>query len=325
MRRALVVAALLASTSGALAQTSPITNPFAGTGISETAISGAPAIFTVSGTVSPPSASTAIDVAIVGQQTYAGSAAINSPGHIIGVLGYTIYNAPSGSLRLGIGVEGKVENDGSGTCTNCESFNANMAANSGVMSNWYGVYADEASNSGAVGVAAAVAIQNDANTGTQTALIGALLPPITAYVSGETVYGLYCSAQTGSFTGHDFCMDNVDPNMPIYNAGLTILGAHLIDSGAAPTLSSCGTSPVAPVGSDDSFSFANGTGTVTSCTATFSAQWVNSAGSPETPTCVATPGSTAGSVDISTISSTAVTFGYSASAPSLKVYVHCFG
>ena len=51
-------------------------------------------------------------------------------------------------------------------------------------------------------------------------------------------------------------------------------GQFLVRGGTAPTISACGTSPVAPSGADSSFFFTAGTGALTSCVINFGTTWL---------------------------------------------------
>jgi hypothetical protein len=93
---------------------------------------------------------------------------------------------------------------------------------------------------------------------------------------------------------------------------------HLGASGTAPTLSSCGTSPTLATGASDMAGTINvGSGTVTACTLTFGTAFTNA------PTCVMNDDSTAVTGDISSISTTAVTFSFSVSIGSGHIYYVC--
>jgi len=94
------------------------------------------------------------------------------------------------------------------------------------------------------------------------------------------------------------------------------ISGHLAFSGSAPALSSCGTSPSIN-GTDAKGQVATGTGTVNSCTVTFSKAYTSN------PVCVANGSNTAFSVAPTSISTTAVTFGFSTSVPSTGFYYHC--
>ena len=93
---------------------------------------------------------------------------------------------------------------------------------------------------------------------------------------------------------------------------------HLGASGTAPTLSSCGTSPTLATGASDMAGTINvGSGTVTACTLTFGTAFTNA------PTCVMNDDSTAVTGDVSSISTTAVTFSFSVSIGSGHIYYVC--
>lgn len=86
----------------------------------------------------------------------------------------------------------------------------------------------------------------------------------------------------------------------------------------SPVVSSCGLTP-SITGYDSAGTITVGSGVTTSCTLTFASAWTN------TPTCVIADNSTAVTGDISSISATAVTFGFSASIGSGKIYYICVG
>jgi hypothetical protein len=93
---------------------------------------------------------------------------------------------------------------------------------------------------------------------------------------------------------------------------------HIGASGTAPTLSSCGTSPTLATGASDMAGTINvGSGTVTACTLTFGTAFTNA------PTCVMNDDSTAVTGDVSSISTTAVTFSFSVSIGSGHIYYVC--
>lgn len=93
---------------------------------------------------------------------------------------------------------------------------------------------------------------------------------------------------------------------------------HLISSGTVPTMGACGTSP-SVIGTDNAGAITVGSGVVTSCTLNFAAAW------GQTPVCVQTNNSTAVTGDISAISTTAVTFSFSATLGGGQIYYLCFG
>jgi predicted acyltransferase (DUF342 family) len=94
----------------------------------------------------------------------------------------------------------------------------------------------------------------------------------------------------------------------------------LKDSSSAPTLSSCGTSPTATGGSNG-FVITVGTGSTTTCTATFATTKTNS------PACVVATESNTLDLYISAISATAITVSNQSGAnmASTKIHVVCMG
>jgi hypothetical protein len=88
----------------------------------------------------------------------------------------------------------------------------------------------------------------------------------------------------------------------------------------SPVVSSCGATPSGSVvGYDSAGTITVGGGVVTSCTLTFATAWTN------TPTCVISDNSTTVPGDISSVSATAVTFGFSTSLGGGKIYYICMG
>lgn len=102
--------------------------------------------------------------------------------------------------------------------------------------------------------------------------------------------------------------------VPGANAMLYLTG-HEEYGGATPTVSSCGTNPTI-VGNDNT-GIITTSGTVNSCTLTFAKTWTNSA------ICIEADDSTALTADVSSISSSSVTFGFSASLGTGHIYYHC--
>lgn len=105
--------------------------------------------------------------------------------------------------------------------------------------------------------------------------------------------------------------------------GTTTAGAvktdKLITNLSSPAVSSCGTSPSVS-GGDTTGVITLGTGiSVTGCTLTFDIPFSS------TPVCTASTDSGAISVGITSISTTAVTFGLSASLVSGSIFYQCFG
>jgi hypothetical protein len=94
---------------------------------------------------------------------------------------------------------------------------------------------------------------------------------------------------------------------------------HLLFSGSAPTLSVCGTSPSTATGAVDNAGTINvGSGVVTACTLTFAVAFTNA------PACTLSDNSATVTGDVTSVSTTAVVFGLSATLGSGKIFYHCF-
>lgn len=95
---------------------------------------------------------------------------------------------------------------------------------------------------------------------------------------------------------------------------------QLTFNGTVPTVGTCGTTPsIAAASNDNAGLFTTGTGSPTACTVTFAKTW------DSTPSCVANyQGGTTG-VRASSISTTAVTFTYSAGCSSCVTNYICMG
>jgi len=93
-----------------------------------------------------------------------------------------------------------------------------------------------------------------------------------------------------------------------------------IGGGTTPTLGTCGTSPSLGTGASDFAGTINvGSGVTTSCTLNFGTAFANA------PACVESDNSTAVTGDISAISTSSVTFSFSASLGSGQIYYICAG
>lgn len=93
---------------------------------------------------------------------------------------------------------------------------------------------------------------------------------------------------------------------------------HLISSGTTPSMGTCGTLPVIN-GTDNAGIIIVGAGVVTSCTMNFAYPFSNP------PVCVESTNSTSITADISSISTTAITFGFSATLGSGTLWYVCMG
>ncbi len=97
--------------------------------------------------------------------------------------------------------------------------------------------------------------------------------------------------------------------------------SRVFGTGTAPSVSACGTSPPAAVGSDMAFSFTLGTGDPTACTLTFASTFTN------TPSCFVQTSDIAFPSSITAASATAITVTVSATGDSSSkvFYVGCIG
>lgn len=120
------------------------------------------------------------------------------------------------------------------------------------------------------------------------------------------------SIQSNSSTGDAFAVAT--------STGASVAGydndGHQFTSGPAPAISSCGTGTGTVVGDDQSGIITTATA-ATACTATFSKAYRN------TPTCTVTDDSLIGFADVSSISTTAVTFGISSALTGGHLYYQC--
>lgn len=120
------------------------------------------------------------------------------------------------------------------------------------------------------------------------------------------------SIQTNTGTGDAFVIATTSAK--------TIFGVdndgHRFSGGPAPTISSCGTGTGTVVGDDQSGDITTATA-ATSCTVTFSKAYRNS------PVCTVTDNSLVGFADVSSISTTAVTFGISSALTGGHLYYSC--
>lgn len=96
------------------------------------------------------------------------------------------------------------------------------------------------------------------------------------------------------------------------------VGGHIITGGGLTTLSACGTVP-SVAGNDIAGVITTGSGTVTSCSMTFANAY------PNPPVCVLSDSSTSITPDVSAVSTSSVTFSFSSTLTSGKIYYHCLG
>ena len=138
------------------------------------------------------------------EMTTAGAGSVVLPGHSIGGFGELNHNG-SGTLPLGIGVEGQCLITNHGTVNECASLVSHMSANNGTMPIYDGLLLDFDSNTGTVGQ----------------------INEIKCNVSAP-----------GALTGQNNCVNNTDPGADIRNAGryYNSTGQELAPSGFYPRL-----------------------------------------------------------------------------------------
>ena len=93
---------------------------------------------------------------------------------------------------------------------------------------------------------------------------------------------------------------------------------HILTGGSTPTMGTCGTSP-SVVGNDTAGVITVGSGVVTSCTLNFAKAWANP------PVVIVSTNSTAVTGDISSVSTSSVVFGFSATLGGGIIYYHSLG
>ncbi len=126
------------------------------------------------------------------------------------------------------------------------------------------------------------------------------------------------ASSDGNANGGDYSI-NLGTGHGSGRQGIMTINGHLYFGNAAPSVSSCGVSPSVS-GNDNAGVISVGSGVVTSCTLTFNTHWVTNA-----PVCVLSDDSTAVTGDISSVSTSSVVFGFSATLGSGHIYYHCFG
>jgi hypothetical protein len=145
---------------------------------------------------------------------------------------------------------------------------------------------------------------------------GATTNPLVTISSTPTGVALVSVSSTPAAAPSDF----------IYAAssqtGTTTWGVqydgHMVSSGTTPSMGTCGSSP-SVIGTDAAAVITVGSGVVTSCTMNFANPWANP------PVCVESDNSTAVTGDITTTTTSSITFGFSATLGGGQVNVICIG
>lgn len=183
-------------------------------------------LLTTTMTFNPAAATQAIGIGNYGQSTYTGSGNINTPGHMIGTLGWSRMNSAGNTAVLTIGTEGKAENlagtittaigtDGELSTNNAGQtistfigLNGSITGNAGTVTNAYGGLAQAPGNSGTIGTFTGWGVLNPIG-GTVTNAFGVVVPDLTAstlnigvlsqVAAGSGKYGLFFSGTAQNY------------------------------------------------------------------------------------------------------------------------------
>jgi hypothetical protein len=147
--------------------------------------------------------------------------------------------------------------------------------------------------------------------------------PHIFYGGANKTFGTAAFQGVGAFQAplSDYATIAALPNYPgaLATTAQLTYNNHLLFSGSAPTSSVCGTSPSLGTGSVDNAGTVNvGSGVVTACTLTFATAFTNA------PACTISDNSATVTGDITSVSTTVVVFGLSATLGSGKIFYHCF-
>jgi hypothetical protein len=163
---------------------------------------------------------------------------------------------------------------------------------------------------------------NGTSTSILTPLLVATTAQITAFQVSSNTTGIPLMGVSSSPVSNpsDFLLTLASPTVtPSLIFGVQFNG-HVISSGTIPSVSACGTSPSMDSNSTDFAGKINvGSVTATSCVLTFANPFLNS------PICIVSDDSTGVNADISSISNTSVTFGFSVSLANGHVWYICVG
>lgn len=159
-----------------------------------------------------------------------------------------------------------------------------------------------------------VGLWNKQSTGSGAALTNSLLISDSGKVGiGSTTP--FAKLSIASATGVDPLAVATSTTASTLVGGIDQDG-HSYTAGPAPAISSCGTGSPSVVGDDQRGTITTGTA-ATACTATFSKAYA------QTPTCTVTDNSLVGFADISSISTSAVTFGISSALTGGLLFYNC--
>lgn len=168
----------------------------------------------------------------------------------------------------------------------------------------------------ATNISGALTVSNAATLGSASSAVlitsNTILANTTFYQNGTTVMG----AAAGTTNAGDYIINVSSAN------GTVLLGVqnsgHVVSSGTVPSMGTCGISP-AVVGTDTAGMITVGSGVVTSCALNFASPWANP------PICVESDNSTSVTADVTSISTTVLTIGSSATFGGGTIWYICIG
>lgn len=167
---------------------------------------------------------------------------------------------------------------------------------------------------GIVNTSRGLYIEGLSGTGTVTTASGLI---VESPLIGSTKWNSQFTGSAPSYFEGALSVGTTTSAVPSDSA--LLINGHTTYSGAAPAVSSCGVSP-SIVGNDNVGTITVGTGvSVTACTMTFAINWVND------PVCTLSTNSVTALGDVSSVSTSTVSFELAASLASGKIYYHCAG
>lgn len=155
-------------------------------------------------------------------------------------------------------------------------------------------------------------------TGVNFSGAGAGIATGTLSVVPGTVYYYTLGAPQGSGGAPGITVTDYIRSNTINTSWSLAAGGHILTGGPAPTMGTCGSGPTV-LGNDTAGVITVGSGTVTSCTLNFAQAFA------QAPIPTESDNSTAVTGDISSVTSSSVTFGFSASLGGGKIYYQILG
>lgn len=149
------------------------------------------------------------------------------------------------------------------------------------------------------------------------AMVNSTSPNTLTISSSSTGVNLVAVSSVPAVNPSDFLI-NASSITQVLTLGLQYDG-HLVSSGTTPSVASCGTGSPSVNGTDLAGVITVGGGSVTSCTLNFAYPYANP------PVCTESDSSTTPTADITSISTTGVTFGFSATIGGGSIWYICIG